>query len=667
MSINFLSIYQGLSKLYQLASASAAPLSVVLKEQGKLPHIEGFPHKYENTLEVNSLPQEKIKAEIREKVAILTLDLFKRLSSDDQTSIRKSILEQNPKDPRKNMPPLSEKASKAILKRKRADEPYLEGLAMKRIYILNSSDNFSSLRPVFYIDPSHPVSVSSVLDEMHKFYEDRHFPCIQNVSSWIENNSKKGTAQNIKNSMRNLFLYYKFYESDRLIFSDCDYLKKIPTILFNEKSKFKYLKLNNSRIDYFPDDFSTFPELEEIDCSNNKIRKFPEFLKKSVHLREINFSYNRIDELPLNIGDFSSLIRLDLSGNQLQNLPGTIGNLASLKFLDISDNPLTSLPNEVLLLQSDCRVNIERTNLSSRVLEALRLATLSEEYRGPQILFSTTDSRSIDLGSIRPLSELMDELYIVGEASSRDFPNLLARDEQTLESLRIWLSRLSDTADYKAGGEYKKSLALKILNYLDLADTNLQFQETLFQTIEKASETCGDRVALSILSLGVQRRLIEINKSDTKLLANFLLGTVWSLELLETVAGTKIRTLSFVDEIEVYLAYPIRLKEILRLEIDVENMLYFNVSYVTKEDLNAAVEFIQMQQGNEEAKYIFLASRDDWRQAMRQAYPKETAEIRVLEENESKDSNEQGNWDCMLKVREQRWENLTKKHLSANF
>jgi hypothetical protein len=54
------------------------------------------------------------------------------------------------------------------------------------------------------------------------------------------------------------------------------------------------------------------------------------------------------------------------------------------------------------------------------------------------------------------------------------------------------------------------------------------------------------------------------------------------IEQLEQIAREKVKTLRFVDEIEVYLAYPVKLKERLDLQIDVKDMLYFGCSGVTE-------------------------------------------------------------------------------------
>jgi hypothetical protein len=59
----------------------------------------------------------------------------------------------------------------------------------------------------------------------------------------------------------------------------------------------------------------------------------------------------------------------------------------------------------------------------------------------------------------------------------------------------------------------------------------------------------------------------NIDKSDLRGYADFLLRGQWMLEQLEQIAREKVKTLPFIDEIEVFLAYPIKLKERLNLPI----------------------------------------------------------------------------------------------------
>jgi hypothetical protein len=120
-----------------------------------------------------------------------------------------------------------------------------------------------------------------------------------------------------------------------------------------------------------------------------------------------------------------------------------------------------------------------------------------------------------------------------------------------------------------------------ILSHLDLAERNEEFRHSFFTIIDEAAATCGDRMALSVLHLGIANRSLTLDKTDLKGFADFLIHGPWMLDQLEQIARAKTATLRFVDEIEVYLAYPVKLKERLELQIDVKEMLYF--THLTQE------------------------------------------------------------------------------------
>ena len=128
-----------------------------------------------------------------------------------------------------------------------------------------------------------------------------------------------------------------------------------------------------------------------------------------------------------------------------------------------------------------------------------------------------------------------------------------------------------------------KLIANKILQYLERAETDLPFRDIFFSVIEEASTTCGDRMALSILHIGINYDLFTIDKSDLKKFADFIIYGPWMMNRLEEIAREKFQTLKNADEIEVYLAYPIGLKDSLNIKIDLENMLFFfHAAYLLK-------------------------------------------------------------------------------------
>jgi hypothetical protein len=115
---------------------------------------------------------------------------------------------------------------------------------------------------------------------------------------------------------------------------------------------------------------------------------------------------------------------------------------------------------------------------------------------------------------------------------------------------------------------------------------------------------------------------------------------VWILSLLESISREKVKSLKFVDEIEVYLAFPVMLREQFEIPIDVQSMLYFSCSAVTEEDLNNAADFIKSHIENREATARFLISQDKWTEALQKVYPYQINDLQKSRGDGSEDTLE---------------------------
>jgi hypothetical protein len=79
---------------------------------------------------------------------------------------------------------------------------------------------------------------------------------------------------------------------------------------------------------------------------------------------------------------------------------------------------------------------------------------------------------------------------------------------------------------------------------------------------------------------------------------------LFRLDALDRIAREKVESLHFVDEIEVYLAYQVKLRERLDLQLVAPDMRYFGVSHVTEDDLDAAEARVRTGEAAEFADYL---------------------------------------------------------------
>ncbi|QZA58997.1 NEL-type E3 ubiquitin ligase domain-containing protein [Candidatus Rhabdochlamydia porcellionis] len=402
---------------------------------------------------------------------------------------------------------------------------------------------------------------------------------------------------------------------------------------FGQLQALVYLDLESNQLSSLPECIGGLKSLAGLDLSDNQIRELPRSLNQLQALTHLHLGSNQLSSLPECIGGLESLIDLDLSdnqirelprslnqlqalthlhlgSNQLSSLPGFIGDLQTLISLDLSDNlDLSELPDQMLGLSSDCIITFTIDELSQETLEGIYETVSDPEYRGPFLRILSRE---------RSIKESLIELYQITGRSPIEFSLL----EET-EELRSWLHRLFTTANFQKGGVLQKEFANKIISCLNQANKNKEFYEVFFTLIQDATGTCGDRIALSVLHLDIAHKIANIALEKMKELADFLIKGPWTIKILEEIARDKVSASSALDEIEVYLGYPVQLREKLEIPIDITEMLFFSCSGLSPEDLSNAEEHVLKKRENKEECFTFLVDNDKWIEALKNRYPTE--------------------------------------------
>jgi len=414
-------------------------------------------------------------------------------------------------------------------------------------------------------------------------------------------------------------------------------LDTLPDIFMNNelKKRIKKLDLKFNYLTSIPGSIGNLLNLETISLTSNLLESLPESIGNLVRLKHLFLTNNRLQGLPASIGNLENLDALFVRENQLQSIPASIGNLRALRSLDLTKNILTINPNSILQLHQDCIVDLRDTSLSRAALISLRRASSTEGYNGPSRIFFPIEEVPINLQAYPSIEVAFSSICQkagISKASSFEelYPNMHQfMNEDHRQNLIDWLSRLSWMKDAQTEAEAR--LYRTILSYLALAEDDEKFRDKFFPIIVVAAETCGDRMALSIIELGIEHKCLHIDKTDLKSLSDFLINGPWKLKQLEHIAKEKIAVLknirdlrqqsSFdrideIDEIEVYLAYPVMLKERLELPIDIEEMLFFGVSGVTKQDLDHAEKSIKDMLKEPDAMARELLKMQDWTDAL---------------------------------------------------
>ena len=426
------------------------------------------------------------------------------------------------------------------------------------------------------------------------------------------------------------------------------------------------LDISNNRLTSLPGEIGGLRALKDLHVSSNQLTSLPAEIGRLQALQELSVSSNQLTSLPAEIGGLKALKGLYAFYNQMASLPAEIGGLQALRRLYIShNNTMTGVPREIFDLPSGCEITLDGVGLSEAVLARLRETCSAGGYQGYRISFSMVHAQQAGPSGERSIEELLGDLFKLVNAEPKEFSNLLNSSDENKCNLKMWLARLSITADYNKGGESRKAFAGKVLKYLHEAEDDEQFREVFFNTIAGAAQSCGDRVALSILHVSTAFKLAAIDAKEISQVADLLIKGVWPLQLLEEIARNKVPVLRFYDEIEVYLGYPVMLQKKLGIPSDVEEMLYFRCSALTQNDLDEASEFVLKKQNDDGERCRFLITQEKWLQALQTRYPEEWNHLEKEIENAIESCQSGSDYEKLAQLRSDKRIELTKRALTA--
>ncbi|EKG2000721.1 T3SS effector E3 ubiquitin-protein ligase IpaH4.5, partial [Shigella flexneri] len=342
----------------------------------------------------------------------------------------------------------------------------------------------------------------------------------------------------------------------------------------------------------------TLPELPStltiLRIEGNRLTVLPELPHR---LQELFVSGNRLQELP----EFpQSLKYLKVGENQLRRLSRLPQELLAL---DVSNNLLTSLPENIITLPICTNVNISGNPLSTHVLQSLQRLTSSPDYHGPRIYFSMSDGQQNTLH--RPLADAVTAWFPENKQSDVSQIWHAFEHEEHANTFSAFLDRLSDTVSARNTSGFREQVAA----WLEKLSASAELRQQSFAVAADATESCEDRVALTWNNL---RKTLLVHQASEGLFDNdtgalLSLGReMFRLEILEDIARDKVRTLHFVDEIEVYLAFQTMLAEKLQLSTAVKEMRFYGVSGVTANDLRTAEAMVRSREENEFTDWFSL-------------------------------------------------------------
>jgi Leucine-rich repeat (LRR) protein len=381
------------------------------------------------------------------------------------------------------------------------------------------------------------------------------------------------------------------------------------------------------------------PRLEDLDLSENSLRDIADGILPP-RLRTLDLSENAdlarlprlpatletllidsigVDELPEDLPQ--GLIELHAADNGLTRLPARLP--PGLSVLALGDNALTELPGHILDLVS-CDIYLEGNPISMENLPAPRAG-----QRGPTFYLSGAMPQGADHSATvaqavqRWFDDPRSDSARRWEAVGRTLEGPTGEAEAAAQ-FRMFLDRLRGTICYR--NEECRADVREWLAELAKPERRALLESTL-EVCTGATERCDDRVALT---LGELRKLrlhddIRLGRYDNRPGdALDAMRQLFRMKTLQDIAYRKIGSLRRVDDVEVYMAYAVKLREPLALKMAVPDMLFFNLSGVTQADLDAALQ--ETREAERLKFYKDLVVDDSWNALIERKMPERYAQ-----------------------------------------
>jgi hypothetical protein len=271
---------------------------------------------------------------------------------------------------------------------------------------------------------------------------------------------------------------------------------------------------------------------------------------------------------------------------------------------------LTALPTWItsigLRQDGEIRIiNLSHTGLSDEVMERLQRTP----HEGIQ--FHVTQRAQVPT---REFSKLEDAMaFWAQEANAQVTPVV---EFSNPVNILTFLARLIETQEYK-NPQSRSILAQRVLDAFTVMNNNNDIKQRAELTISIGLESCDDRIISAFDEIELMIRIDEIeNKGHPEEKLKELAKGFLLLDMVNERAREHIRSLPFVDEIEVYLAFQIGLADRLSLPISTRGMIFRRCTQITDDQIQEMGNKIE-EECTEEKLSIFLETWSPWQSHQR--------------------------------------------------
>ncbi len=360
-----------------------------------------------------------------------------------------------------------------------------------------------------------------------------------------------------------------------------------------------------------PENLSVTGDLDLRDCTG--LTALPENLSVTGDLNLLDCT--GLTALPENLSVGGGLRLSGCTG--LTALPENLSVGGDLNLSDCTG--LTALPNWITTLGETTEGNIrnvylQNTGLSDTLIDRLREVESREESRDMQFYFSRSAGQPE-----QQFSNVVEGLTFWRQLASADseIPELSLMHDQATDLVR-YLGRLTSTADYQNQAT-RPVLAQRVMAITALLTGSDRIRDEAMDHIHHALTSCDDRIILALDDLDTMQLLDSAERKAFAGNADELreLGLqMMRLDEVKRIARDHMKTLKWVDEIEVELAFQIGVRQQLALPGSTQHMIFRRCANVSDQDIANAVNQVNTHCSDDNLQ-AYLAQWDPWQKYLR--------------------------------------------------
>ncbi len=311
-----------------------------------------------------------------------------------------------------------------------------------------------------------------------------------------------------------------------------------------------------------------------------------------------------------------SLIQPTGSGNNpsIGSFPPSSGPFFSWEAPPASIDPLSNLTPLTLTNSQLSHVsNLTPSNLTHLPLTSRHLSHIPVFNFHPNVTLLGLNNAHPPFGTFAPSSIMSGPNFAehiakfrkeaIPDETLQSFDiSALEADDDLKPKIARWLQKLTTSTEY-LDDKMRPLVCTRVLSSLYFATQNREFlNTTLPEVLDQAVGSCEDDAAKILNELELKKKIVEASDSSLGYLVKLLKGAYKVAKLKEFgirfVTDKKSKG-EYVDDVSVHLGLQVKLKDVLELPVDCQDMNYFEYSRLTSADLVKAKEEV-----NEAAKNI---------------------------------------------------------------